>query len=115
MMNLPVAGDPLDLSAYIAGKLKHHIWGLLGGVIWCLGTTAGMVVLATPEAQQGSPALRAILGQAAPLLTALVGIFVWRELKGGDMRVRSLTLLMLVLYGCGVVLLSIAPIYVRKA
>jgi glucose uptake protein len=115
LMNLPVAGDPLDLSAYIAGKLKQHIWGLLGGAIWCLGTVAGMVVLATPEAQQGSPALRAILGQAAPLLTALVGIFVWRELKGGDMRVRSLTLLMLVLYGCGVVLLSIAPIYVRKA
>ena len=84
-------------------------------MIWCLGTIAGMVVVATPEAQQGSPALRAILGQAAPLLTALVGIFVWRELKGADIRVRALTLLTIILYGCGVVLLSIAPMYVRTA
>ena len=78
---------------------------------------AGQLALggATPEAQQGSQAVRAVLGQAAPLLTALVGIFVWRELKGADMRVRSLTLLMIVLYGCGVVLLSIAPMYLRHA
>jgi hypothetical protein len=73
-----------------------------------------MVALAAPEAQQGDPGLRAILSQAAPLLTAIIGIFVWRELKGADMRVRALTLLMIVLYGCGMVLLSVSPIYVRK-
>jgi len=115
LMNLPVEGDPLEFSAYFAGKPKQHIWGLAGGVIWCLGTIAGMVALATPEAQQGDARVRAILAQAAPLLTALVGVFVWRELKGGDMRVKALTILMLVLYGCGVVLLSFASIYVRKA
>ena len=115
LMNLPVEGDPVDLPAFIAGKPKQHFWGFIGGVIWCLETIAGMVVVATPEAQQGSPALRAILGQAAPLLTALVGIFLWRELKGADIRVRALTLLTIILYGCGVVLLSIAPMYVRTA
>jgi len=115
LMNLPVEGEPLEFPAYFAGKPKQHIWGWAGGVIWSLGTIAGMVALATPEAQQGDPGVRAILGQTAPLLTALVGIFVWRELKGGDMRVKALTLLMLVLYGCGVALLSFASIYVRKA
>jgi glucose uptake protein len=114
LMNLPVEGDPVDLSHYFRAKPRQHLWAFMGGVIWSLGTFGGMVVLAAPEAQQGSPALHAILAQAAPLLTALVGIFVWRELKGADMRVRALTLLMIVLYGCGVVLLSIAPIYLRK-
>jgi glucose uptake protein len=114
LMSLPVEGEPVDLSTYLSGRPKKHLWGLIGGSIWCLGTIGGLVVLATPEAQRGSPAWGAILGQAAPLLTALVGIFVWRELKGADMRVRALTLLMIVLYGCGVVLLSMAPVFVAK-
>jgi glucose uptake protein len=113
-MNLPVEGDPVDIGGYFSARAKQHIWGLLGGVIWCSGTIAGMVALATPEVQQGNPGLRAVLAQAAPLLTALLGIFVWRELKGADIRVRAMTVLMVVLYGCGMVLLSVAPLYVRR-
>lgn len=113
-MNLPVQGDPIELRSYFKGRLKQHLWGFIGGAIWCLGTIASLVVWATPEAEQGHQALRAILGQAAPIVTALIGIFVWKELKSGDMRVRALALLMIVLYGCGMVLLSVAPIYGRK-
>jgi glucose uptake protein len=113
-INLPVEGDPADIGEYFSAKRKQHFWGFLGGAIWCAGTIAGMVAVATPEVQQGSPGLRAILGQAAPLLTVLLGVFVWRELKGGDLRVKALTILMVVLYGCGVVLLSVAPLYVRR-
>jgi len=113
-INLPVEGDPAELSLYFAATPAQHGWGLAGGMIWCLGTIAGLVVVATPVSPEGSPEVRALLAQAAPLLTALVGIFVWRELKGSDIRVRALTLMMVVLYGCGVVLLSVAPLYVPK-
>ena len=113
-LNLPVEGDPIEIGAYFSAKPVQHMWGLLGGVIWCVGTVAGMVAVATPAAQQGNPGVKAIIGQAAPLLTALVGIFIWKELKGSDMRVRALMVLMVVLWGCGVVLLSVAPLYVRR-
>ena len=46
--------------------------------------------------------------------SVLVGIVIWKELKGCDMRVKSLTLLMAVIYGCGVVMVSVAPLYIRK-
>jgi len=113
-MNLPVEGDPIDIGGYFGARPIQHVWALIGGTIWCVGTVAGMVTLAVPEAQQGNPGLRAVLGQAAPLLTALIGMFVWRELKSTDMRVKALAFLMVVLYGCGVVLLSVAPLYVHR-
>jgi glucose uptake protein len=112
-MNLPVEGDPVELSSYFSARPRQHMFGWLGGMVWCTGIIAGMVALAAPETVQPSLATRALLGQAAPLLTALVGIGVWKVLKGSDMRVRALTLLMLVLYACGVVMLSVAPLYVR--
>jgi glucose uptake protein len=113
-MNLPVEGEPVEISSYFSGRPKQHIFGLLGGIVWFTGTMAGLVALSAPEGAQPSLATRALLGQAAPLLTVLMGILVWKELKGADMRVKSLTLLMLVLYGCGVVLVSVAPLYVRN-
>jgi glucose uptake protein len=113
-MNLPVEGDPIEISSYFSARPKQHMFGLLGGIVWCTGTIAGMVGLSAPETALPSLAVRALLAQAAPLLTVLVGIVVWKELKGSDMRVRALTLLMLVLYGCGVVMVSVAPLYIRK-
>ena len=71
-----------------------------------------------PEPQRPGllPALAAgaIIAQAVPLLAALLGIVVWKELQHSDMRVKSLTLLMAVLYACGVVMVSVAPVFVRK-
>lgn len=112
-MNLPVEGDPVEISSYFSARPKQHMFGLLGGIVWYTGTMAAMVALAAPETIQPNLATRALLGQAAPLLTVLVGIVVWKELKGSDMRVKSLTLLMAVLYASGVVLVSVAPLYIR--
>jgi glucose uptake protein len=113
-MNLPVEGEPVEMTSYFSARRKQHLFGLLGGIVWFTGTMAAMVAISAPEVTQPSLATRALLGQAAPLLTVLVGIVVWKELKGSDMRVKSLTLLMLVLYGCGVVMVSVAPLYIRK-
>ncbi len=113
-MNLPVEGEPVEISDYFSARPKQHLFGWLGGFVWCTGTLAGMVALAAPDAAQPGLATRALLGHAAPLLTVLVGIVVWKELKGSDLRVRSLTLLMAVLYACGVVIVSLAPFYIRQ-
>jgi glucose uptake protein len=114
LMVLPVEGDPVEISSYFSARPKQHIFGLLGGFVWCTGTLAAMVALSAPEAAQPGLAVRALLGQAAPLLTVFLGIVVWTELKDCDMRVKSLTLLMAVLYACGVVMVSVAPLYILK-
>ena len=111
---LPVEGEPVDISSYFSAHPKQHLFAWLGGLVWFTGMLAGMVALAAPEAAQPSPATRALLAQAAPLLTVLVGIVFWKELKGSDVRARSLTLLMAVLYACGVVMVSVAPLYIPK-
>ncbi len=113
-MNLPVEGDPAEISSYVSARPKQHLFGWLGGIVWCTGATAGMVALAAPETLQPGLAARAFVGQAAPLLTALVGILVWRELTGSDVRVKALTVLTLLLYGCGVAMVSAAPLYLPK-
>jgi glucose uptake protein len=112
-MNLPVEGDPMEISSYFSARPRQHMFGLLGGMVWYTGMIAAMAALAAPPAMQPSPATRALLAQAAPLLTVLVGIVVWKEIHGSDMRVKSLTLLMAVLYASGVVLVSMAPLYIR--
>jgi len=113
-ITFPVEGEPVEISSYFSARPQQHMFALLGGLVWCTGTIAGMVAGAAPEAAQAGLATRALLGQAAPVLTVLIGIVVWKELKGSDMRVKSLTLLMLVLYACGVVLVSLAPLYIRR-
>jgi glucose uptake protein len=110
-MNFPVEGEPVEIFTYFSARPRQHLFGWLGGIVWFTGTIAGMVALAGPETVQPSLATRALLAQAAPLLTALVGIVVWKELQGSDMRVKSLTLLMAVLYASGAVLVCMAPLY----
>jgi glucose uptake protein len=114
LMNLPVEGEPLDFGSYFGGKRKEHLLGLLAGVVWCTGILAAMVSVSVPEEMQGTPLLRFLLMQGAPVLAALWGMLVFRELKGDDIRVKTLGVLMLVLFACGLVLVGLAPLYVRS-
>jgi glucose uptake protein len=113
-MNLPVEGDPLDFGVYFSGRLKQHILGLVAGVVWLTGILAAMVGTSVPESLQPPPLTRYLLLEAAPVLAALWGILVFREFKGGDVRVKTLGFLMLVLFLCGLVMIGLAPLYLRK-
>ena len=53
--------------------------------------------------------LRFVLAQGSPVLAALWGILVFREFKNGDMRVKLLGTLMLVLFLCGMAMIGLAP------
>jgi glucose uptake protein len=113
-MNLPVEGEPTDFGEYFSGKLKHHVLGLVAGVVWLTGILAALVSVSVPEQLMPGPLTRYLLWQSPPVLAALWGIAVFRELKGGDIRVKTLAVLMLALFICGLVMVGLAPIYVRK-
>jgi glucose uptake protein len=110
-MNLPVEGDPVDIPTFLSSTFKQHLLGFTGGIIWLTGTLAGTVAVSVPENLQGAPVPSYLLAQCWPLLAALWGIVVFRDLKGADSRVGILAVLMLVLYLCGLGMIAMAPVY----
>jgi glucose uptake protein len=113
-VNLPVEGDPVELGAYLTGSMGQHLAGFVSGCVWFAGTILAWVCASVPEAMQPQPTVRSLLSQGAPVLAALWGIVVFRELKDGDMRVKVLAALMLVLLVCGMAMLDLAPVLIPR-
>jgi glucose uptake protein len=113
-MNLPIEGEPVDFMEYFQSAPRAHGLALLGGVIWCLGTVAAFVA-ASAESVHVAPSLSYGLSQAPALIAVLWGALVWREFKDGDARTKSLVGLMFILFTVGVILVSLAQAFVRRA
>lgn len=110
-MNLPVEGEPLSLRDYLAGTARQHALGLLGGVIWSVGTISNFVAASAPKSVNVGPAVSYAIGQGATLVSTLWGLLVWKEFAGANSGVKARIWLMLALYAAGLGLLSIAPLY----
>jgi glucose uptake protein len=109
-MNLPVEGQPLEIPEYFKEPIRSHTLGVLSGAIWGIGALASFVV-ATPKGDTHlSGPLGAILVQAAPIIAALWGLLVWKEFKGGDIRIKAFGPLMLVLFAGAVVVFAYAAV-----
>jgi glucose uptake protein len=110
-MNLPVEGEPLEVLDYFKGLPKQHLLGVAGGTIWCAGTIANFVGSSAPESVQVGPAISLALGQGAAMVSALWGLLLWKEFAGADSRIKSLVLIMFVLFIAGLAMVSVAPLY----
>jgi glucose uptake protein len=113
--NLPVEGEPVGIGDYLRCRMGTHGKGILAGAIWCTGAVALWVAAQAPELLKDSRALMISLSQGAPLVAALWGIVVWKEIRDGDMRVKTMAVLMLLLFAGGLALLALAPVQVPKA
>jgi glucose uptake protein len=76
-MKRPLHGDPVSFSGYWAAGTRNHLLGLLGGIAWGIGGSFNFIAAGLV----GIPISYAI-GQAAPLVAASWGIFVWGEFNG---------------------------------
>lgn len=104
-----VHGAPVDLRAYFKGSRKQHIYGLLGGGLWCLGLLATFASGGSlAQVQAGTVATRAFAGGAA-ILAAAWGWIAWREFKGGTYRTRMLLTAMTVIWIVGMAMLALTP------
>jgi glucose uptake protein len=112
--NLPVEGDPIEIRQFFRTSPRKHLLGLLGGVIWCAGAVASFAASSAAVEIHLAPVTNYLLEDAFPLIAALWGILVWKELQRGDMRVKLLMLTMLILFAGGLALISVAPIPLRK-
>lgn len=113
-VNLAVEGDPVEIGDYFKARLKLHLLGISGGAIWATGAIAALVASAAPAEAQLGTALHYQLTQGFAVVAALWGLLAWKEFQGADAKIKLTTVLALVLFLGGLVLLSLAPLYVRK-
>ena len=111
--NLPVEGEPLDFADYFKIPRKNHVAGFSGGILWCTGMLAAYLAVAPEVLTPVGGVLKTAFTYSVPLLAAFLGIAGWGEFRNSTRRVRNLGVLMLLLFASGVVLVSLAPVYVK--
>ncbi len=103
IMRRPFVGKPVTYGEYFRGSMSTHMVGVLGGIIWGLGTALSYIA-----AGKAGAAISYALGQGAPMIAALWGIFVWKEFKGASSTVNTLLALMFLFFisGLGAIIVS---------
>ena len=103
VMKKPFVGEPVQYKQYFAGSLKMHSVGVLGGIIWGIGTALSYIA-----AGKAGAAISYALGQGAPMIAALWGVFIWKEFKGSPKNVNYLLALMFLFFiaGLGFIIMS---------
>ncbi|MCU0228985.1 MAG: hypothetical protein MUF01_15240, partial [Bryobacterales bacterium] len=110
-MNLPIEGEPIGPKKYFRAPKAYHFWGVLGGVIWAIGGVSNFVAASAPTEVQVGPAISYALGQGATMISALWGVFVWKEFADGSPKANYLLAIMFLLFLCGLTLVSLAPVF----
>ncbi|MFZ0283371.1 MAG: GRP family sugar transporter [Bacteroidales bacterium] len=102
-MARPVEGRPVKMAEWSGGTPKAHLLGLLGGAIWCLGNSVSFMSVGA-----ASPAISYGLSNAAPVVAALWGIFVWKEFREAPKGTNLLLTIMFICYliGLGLIIYS---------
>jgi len=108
MMRKPITGTPVEFSNYSSAKSSWHLWGILGGVIWCAGLSTNLI---SSRAQLVGPAVSYALGQGATMVSAAWGVFIWREFRNSPRATTVLLTLMFLLFIFGLGLIALAPMY----
>ena len=110
--HVAVQGKPIRFGDYFKGTSMEHFWGVVGGMVWGIGTLSSFVAASAPKNLQVGPAISYALGQGSTMVGAFWGVVVWKEFAGGGSLVKRLIGLMFLLFVCGLAVVSIAPLFV---
>jgi glucose uptake protein len=105
LMKKPIEGPPLKGPDYFAGKLPVHLFGILGGIIWCIGMSFSIIA-----AEKAGPAISYGLGQGATMVAAFWGVFIWKEFKNAPKGTGNLIAGMFLLFVIGLGLIVYAGV-----
>jgi glucose uptake protein len=100
-MRRPLTDVPVSLREYSAGGIRWHLLGLLGGAVWAIGTASNLVA-----GNSVGFAVSYAIGQSAPLVASLWGIFVWKEFAGASPAAARALAAMFVCYLAAIGILS---------
>ena len=73
--------------------MRYHTLGLVGGFIWGTGTVFNFVA-----ASLTGVAISYAIGQAAPMVAAAWGVFVWKEFAGASSKAKTFLAMMFLFY-----------------
>ena len=100
-MKKPLVGEPVKFGEFFRGPGSGHVLGLLGGAIWGTGTVFNLVA-----ASFTGVAISYAIGQSAPMVAALWGVFAWKEFQGAKPLAKLYLALMFVFYLLAVLLVA---------
>jgi len=100
-MKKPLVGEPVKFGEFFRGPGSGHMLGLLGGAIWGTGTVFNLVA-----ANFTGVAISYAIGQSAPMVAALWGVFAWKEFQGAKTGAKMYLALMFVFYLLAVLLVA---------
>ena len=100
-MKKPLVGEPVGFDGFFRAPASAHLLGLLGGFIWGTGTVFNLVAGKTTTF-----AVSYAIGQSAPMVAALWGLFVWKEFAGAESRAKVYLGLMFVFYILAILLVA---------
>jgi glucose uptake protein len=101
LMRRPLVGAPVRGGDYFRTTAGNHMLGLIGGCIWGLGTVFNFVASSLTGV-----AISYAIGQSAPMVAALWGVFVWHEFRGAGTAARVNLVLMFVFFIAAIALVS---------
>ena len=101
---------PVGFRDYFSASFQWHAWAVLGGAIWATGAVLNFVA---SHAAIVGPAVSYAIGQGATMVSAVWGVFIWREFKDAPADSRRLIPLMFVFFLAGLAAVAIAPIVVH--
>ncbi len=100
-MKHPLVGEPISFSGFFKGPASGHLLGFLGGCIWGVGTVFNLVA-----ASFTGVAISYAIGQSAPMVAALWGIFAWHEFDRAGSKSKLYLGLMFVFYALAIFLVA---------
>lgn len=102
-MKKPFIGNAIPFSDYFKGRLKDHLIGIFGGLIWCIGMSLSIIA-----SGKAGPAVSYGLGQGATVVAALWGIYVWKEFDKAPSGTKPILNIMLILYIAGLAMIILS-------
>jgi glucose uptake protein len=103
LIKRPFTGKATSYKEYFNGSFKTHMTGILGGLIWGLGTSFNLLA-----AGKAGPAISYGLGQGATLIAALWGVFIWKEFRNAPKQTNTLIAAMFFFFIAGLAMLIYA-------
>lgn len=100
-MKRPLVGEAVSFGRFFGGTASGHLLGLLGGCIWGVGTVFNVVA-----GKATGFAISYAIGQSAPMVAALWGVFAWKEFAGAPGKAKVYLFLMFVFYCLGILLVA---------
>ncbi len=102
-MKKPLVGAPVNFGGFFSASPSGHLLGLLGGIIWGVGTVFNLVA-----ASFTGVAISYAIGQAAPMVAAFWGVLIWKEFAGAGGKAKVYLSFMFVFYILAIVFVSLA-------